>query len=222
MPDYFKLPFEVHYNEAVEITSLEFMSDGNVDRFANIKIVRQQQGNSINPSFICRNNSGPELYCCITNGHDQVQPDWLELLGDDDLEINYATNLKVLVDGVEIRFEELSDEELDEESQEYVDVESMDYCGYSGMMAFELEVAEPAYLILDASGTRIKVDLQGYVLDDDGEPTGERVFNPEDLHDQEELLDYSSSNMWEATADWVKAVINEEFPGDIKLSFGFN
>ncbi len=38
-PHYFKLPFEVHYQEAVEVTSLEFMSDGEVARFADIKIV---------------------------------------------------------------------------------------------------------------------------------------------------------------------------------------
>ena len=90
----------------------------------------------------------------------------------------------------------------------------MDYCGFSGLMAFDLESAEPAFLILDALGARIKIDLQGYILDEDGEPTEERVFNPEELHDQEELKDYSSSNMWEATLDWVKEVIASDFPED--------
>ena len=217
-PDYFKLPFEVHYNGAVEVTSFEFMSDVTVKQFSDIKIFRKQQGVSFNPSFDCTSNRGPELYCCIINGHDQVQPNWLFVTNEDDVKINFQTDLKVVVDANYVSFEQLSDEELDQESAEYIDVEEMDYCSTSGYMAYELELSVPEYLVLDSAGSRVKVDLQGYVLDDDGEATGERVFDPEVLQDDEKLQDYSSLDMWEATAEWVNWIITTEFPDDINLS----
>lgn len=210
-PAYFKLPFEVHYHDSIEITSFEFMSDINPEKFADMKIVRIQQGQSLNPSFICKNNSGPELHCCIINGHDQIQPDWLELLNEEDADFNYATNRKVSVTDNKIVFEELIDEERDEESDAYLDVENMDYCDASGFMAYELEVSEPEYIVLDAENSRLKVDLQGYALDSNGKPTEERIFNPEMLSESEEFQAYSSLNMLEGTAAWVKSVLEDNF-----------
>ena len=216
-PDYFKLPFEVHYNDSIEITSFEFMSDISVVRFSDTKVVQKQHGCSINPSFVCKNNSGPELYCCIINGHDQVQPDWLELLAEDDVSINYASNLKVLVIDNRVSFEEFNDEELDEESDSYIDVENMDYCDAASFMAYELELSTPEYIVLDAENSRLKVNLQGYVLDSNGNPTQERIFDPELLSESEELQSYSSLNMWEGTAAWVKSVLEDNFPHEKNL-----
>jgi hypothetical protein len=218
-PAYFKLPFEVHYHDSIEITSFEFMSDINPEKFADMKIVRIQQGQSLNPSFICKNNSGPELYCCIINGHDQIQPEWLELLNEEDADFNYATNRKVSVTDNKISFEELIDEERDEESDTYLDVENMDYCDATGFMAYELEISEPEYIVLDAENSRLKVNLQGYVLDSDGNPTEERIFDPELLSESEELQSYSSLNMWEGTAAWVKSVLDDSFPHEKNLEF---
>ena len=218
-PAYFKLPFEVHYHDSIEITSFEFMSDINPEKFSDMKIVRIQQGQSLNPSFICKNNSGPELYCCIINGHDQIQPEWLELLNEEDADFNYATNRKVSVTDNKISFEELIDEERDEESDTYLDVENMDYCDATGFMAYELEISEPEYIVLDAENSRLKVNLQGYVLDSDGNPTEERIFDPELLSESEELQSYSSLNMWEGTAAWVKSVLDDSFPHEKNLEF---
>ncbi len=216
--DYFKLPFEVHYNDSVEVTSFEFMSDVEVEKFYDIKILRKQQGVSFNPIFICTENSGPELYCCIINGHDEVQPDWLCISSEDDVKFNYGSSFKVVIDTGQIGFEELSDEELDEDNEEFLDVENMDYCDIEGFMAYELETAEPDYLILDASGSRVKVNLAGYVLGDDGEATDARIFDPEELREIEEYQEYTSRNIWEAKADWVKSVLAENFPGETSLS----
>ncbi len=216
--DYFKLPFEVHYNDSVEVTSCEFISDVKVEKFSDIKILRKQQGVSFNPIFVCTENSGPELYCCIINGHDEVQPDWLCISSEDDVRFNYATSLKVVMDTGQIGFEELSDEELDEDSEEFLDVENMDYCDIEGFMAYELETAAPDYLILDASRSRVKVNLEGYVLSDEGEVTDERIFDLELLRDIDELHDYSSRNIWEAKAEWVKSVLAENFPDETILS----
>ena len=78
--DYFKLPFEVFYSEYIPITENEFKSDIDLEKFADIKAVRQKQGFCWGTRFGCRENAGPELYCCIINGHDEVQPSWLEVL----------------------------------------------------------------------------------------------------------------------------------------------
>ena len=76
-PDYFKLPFEVHYSECVSVTQYEFKSDIETDRFADVKAVHMEQGRSWGALFSCDKNNGPELYCCLTDSHDEVEPSWL-------------------------------------------------------------------------------------------------------------------------------------------------
>ncbi len=214
--DYFKLPFEVHYSEHVGVNQLEFKSDINPKSFSDIKVVHQEQGGAWGVSFYCGNNTGAELYCCITNGHDEVEPTWLEFLEEENIDFNSGTNYKVVVHKDEIRFEYFSDEEEDEDSEEYLDVDNMDYCCYA-FMAYEIEASYPDYFILDADDTRIKVNSDGYVLDEDDEPTEERIFDPDEL---EERLEYTTRDMWEAKADWVEAVLKKSFPkqANLKLS----
>lgn len=216
-PDYFKLPFEVYYSDYVGVNQLEFKSDINPKSFKDIKAVHQEQGGAWGVSFYCGKNTGAELYCCITNGHDEVEPTWLEYLEEENIDFNSGTNYKVVIEKDEIKFQSLADEEEDEDSEEYLDIDNMDYCCY-GFMAYEIEVSSPDYLILDADDTRVKVNLDGYVLDEDDEPTEERIFNPDEL---EERLEYTTRDMWEAKADWVQAVIEDSFPKEknLKLSF---
>jgi hypothetical protein len=215
--EYFKLPFEVHYRDKVGVTSFEFMSDIAVEQFCDIKVLRKQEGRSTNPSFMCRTNSGPELYCCIINGHDQVQPDWLEIVEEGDIDFNYEVDLKISVVGNDISFQEIEDEDQDRECDVYIDFEKLDYCSTYGFTAYELELSTPEYIILDADNSRVKVDLNGYVLDGDGKPTAERIFDPEELYEREDLQNYSSLDMWEATANWVKLVLNDSFPDEKNL-----
>jgi hypothetical protein len=94
--DYLKLPFEVHYSGEVPVFQLEFKSDIDVRSLSDIKVVQKSQGNSNNPSFVCNSNSGAELYCCIKNGHDQVDTEWLDILAEDEINIDYMANLKVV------------------------------------------------------------------------------------------------------------------------------
>jgi hypothetical protein len=215
--EYFNLPFEVHYHDKVGVTSFEFMSDIPVQKFADIKVLRKQEGRSTNPIFLCRSNSGPELFCCIINGHDQVQPEWLEMSEEDDINFNYEVDLKISVDGNSISFQEIEDEDQDPECDVYIDFEKLDYCSTYSFYAYELEQSTPEYIILDADNSRVKVDLNGYVLDGDGNPTAERIFDPEELYEREDLQNYSSLNMQEATENWVKLVIEESFPDEKNL-----
>lgn len=215
--EYFKLPFEVHYRDKVGVTSFEFMSDIPVEKFCDIKVFRKQEGRSTNPSFMCRINSGPELYCCIINGHDQVQPEWLEIMEEDDIDFNYEVDLKISVNGNKIIFQEIEEEDQYSKSDGCLDFEKLDYCSSYVYMAYELELATPDYIVLDADNSRLKVDLNGYVLDDDEQPTAERIFDLEELCEREDLQGYSSLNIWEATANWVKLVLKESFPDQTHL-----
>lgn len=214
--EYFKLPFEVHYRDKVGVTSFEFMSDIPVEKFCDIKVFRKQEGRSTNPSFMCRINSGPELYCCIINGHDQVQPEWLEIMEEDDIDFNYEVDLKILVNGNKIIFQEIEEDQYSK-SDGCIDFENLDYCSSYGYMAYELELATPDYIVLDADNSRLKVDLNGYVLDDNEQPTAERIFDPEELYEREDLQGYSSLNIWEATANWVNLILKESFPDQTHL-----
>ena len=216
--NYFKLPFEVYYGDELPITSLQFKSDVTPELFGDIKAVHLEQGDASGVTFRCLNNSGSELFCCIMNDHDEVDPDWLKLKGDGDINFNYSSNLIVKIEGDEIKFSEPSDDELDEDSEEYVDFDLMDYC-CDAMMAYHLADCSPSYLILDADESRIKVNLDGFVLNEDDIPTDEQLFNPEDL-DEEEYSDYSRLDLWEAKWDWVNDVLTSNFPKEkhLKLS----
>jgi len=219
--DYFKLPFEVHYSECISVTQYEFKSDKKTDRFADIKAVHMDQGRSWGALFSCNENKGPELYCCLNNSHDEVAPNWLSFEEEDDISFNYGCNYAVQVEGDEIKFVELTDEQEDEDSDEYLNVDDMDYyCSYA-FMAYEIGQSCPDYIILDAEDSRIKIDLDGYELDDgDNRIESRRIINIDEL-DFEEYCDYESSELWDAKYEWVKLTLETDFPKDKNLSLAF-
>ncbi len=210
-PDYFRLPFEVHYAGAISVTSYEFKSDVDVKRFKDIKAVHMEQGRAWGVTFLCKNNNGPQLYCCLIDGHDEVAPDWLELQNEDDVSMNYGCDYRVEIKDKEIYF---VDEEVD-------DSDEMDYCGLDCYWHYEIASESPEYLILDALGTRLKVNCEGFPLDTDGNPTGEQqIFKLEELN-SEELEDYSTDSIWEAKASWIEDQLNRYFPKDKSLRLSF-
>ena len=219
--DYFSLPFEVYYSEHVPVTMLEFKSDIRPKKFEDVKMVHREQGGSWGLSFYCSENKGPELYCCINNLHDEVVPEWLSFIDEENMDMNSGDNFAVRVKGDEISFEYFSDEEEDENSEHYLDIERMDECCSWTFLTYEIGESCPDYLILDAEESRLKVNLEGYVLDDDNEPTEERVFNPEEL-DEEDFEGYTSLELWEAKFDWVKSVLEKDFPKQKSLKLSFN
>lgn len=217
--DYFKLPFEVYYSQYIPVTLMDLKSNIDLKRFEDIKIVHKQQGGSWGASFYCQNNKGPELYCCIGNHHDEVAPEWLQFLDEENVKINYGCIYAVTVDGGEIKFHEPTEEQQDEASEEYLDHYEMDSC--SSFFVYELGESSPDYIILDADNSRVKVSLDGFVLDDKENPTKERFFNPDDL-DEDEFEDYSRQEMWEAKFNWIKSVLEKDFPKQKKLKLSWD
>lgn len=218
--NYFKLPFEVHYSEQIPLIMMDLKSDITVKKFEDVKVAHKELGASWGATFLCSQNNGPELYCCINNFHDEAAPTWLELLNEEGMEMNYGCDYAVLVEGKEIKFVELSSEQEDVESDEYLDVQSMDHCCSSSFLVYELDRSCPDYLILDANSSRVKVNLDGYVLDDDEMPTEDRIFNPEEL-DPDEFGDYSRQELWDAKSEWIQSILEEDFPkqkGKLRLS----
>ena len=219
--DYFKLPFEVHYSECVSVTQYEFKSDIETNRFEDVKAVHMEQGRSWGALFSCHKNNGPELYCCLTNSHDEVDPSWLIFQEEDDINFNYGCDYAVQIEGDEIKFVGLTEEQEDEDSDEYLNVDDMDYCCSNVFMAYEIGQSSPDYIILDADDSRIKIDLDGYELDEeDNRIESNRVINTDEL-DFDQYEAYESTELWEAKADWVKSILENEFPKDKNLSLAW-
>lgn len=215
--DYFKLPFEVFYSEYIPVTECQFKSDIDVKKFSDIKAMHQEKGGCWGVTFVCGENNGPELYCCITNSHDEAQPPWFEVEEEQDIDFNDGENFIVNVDGDKIIFKYLDDEECDEDSEEYVDIDSMDYCCGDTLFAYHLDQSTPDYIILDADDSRIKVNLDGYVLDENDMPTSNRVFSPDDL-DEEKFENYASREFYELKVEWINNVFSNDFPKEKPLT----
>lgn len=207
--DYFKLPFEVFYNGPLSITSYEFKSDIKVKRFKDVKIVHMEQGRAYGVLFSCSNNKGPELYCCLQDLHNEVAPEWLSFESEDDIRMNYGCDYAVEVVDEMIRFIE--------EEDEIEGADEMEHCCVYSFIEYELDSASPDYIVLDADDSRIKIDIEGYVLNEDGKRLdSKKLFEPNDL-DEDEFSDYTRREFWEAKAEWVKKILEKQFPRDKKL-----
>jgi len=219
--DYFKLPFEVFYSDCLNVTQYEFKSDIKTKNFKDVKAVHMEQGRSWGTSFSCDKNNGPELYCCLMNNHDEVEPSWLSFLEEDDIDFNYGEDYAVQINGNEVAFVNLSDEQADEDSEEYLDVDGMDYCCSYAFGAYQIGDADPDYIILDAGNTNIKIDLEGYELDENGERIeSSRIINTDEL-DDEKYGDYETRELYDAKNDWLKSVLEKDFPKDKKLILSY-
>jgi hypothetical protein len=86
--------------------------------------------------------------CCITNSHDEVNPPWLKTIDEESMNFNYGSNLAVKIEDNKIKFVKFTDEERNEDSEEFIEVDNMDYC-CSGFFVYHLDQANPDYLILD-------------------------------------------------------------------------
>lgn len=218
--DYFKLPFEVYYSGPIGIYDMDLMSDvKKVKKFADIKAVHLEEGNAWGLSFSCRKNNGSELYSCIFGGHDGVVPDWLDLLDEENSDMNYGCDYKVTIKDGEVIFEDLSAEEQDEDDEAFLDVYSMN--SHSSFFVYLISDEIPDYIVLDAEDTRITIDADGYVLDEELNQTEERIFDSDELLARVDEFDqYTNCDLWEAKAAWIASLFEKNFPKEkpLKLS----
>lgn len=210
--DYFKLPFEVYFSGPLSVTLYEFKSDIAVKRFKDIKAVHMEQGRAWGVLFSCDVNTGPELFCCIRGGFDDATPEWLGFESESDMNFNYGCDYAVKVENGVIRF---VDEEVD-------DVDDMDHCCAYSFLDYDLDSICPDYIIIDSDDTRLKIDTDGYLLNEDGKRVNnERIINTDEL-DEEALSEYTTRDMWEVKAAWVQSVLDKQFPREKKLRLAYD
>ena len=208
--DFFKLPFEVFYSGPIDVYLYEFKSNVKVKRFKDVKVVTQDVGQSWGLNFVCSNNKGPELYCCLVEGHSEVDPDWLNFEYEENIEFNSSTNYRVKVNGGKISF--IKDDEFEE-------IEDLYVCSSHSLLKYTIEDIEPDYIILDALNSRVKVNCEGYALDEENNPIeSQRIFNPKEL-DHEKYDTYAFCDLWIAKNAWVNQTLETDFPKDKDLVF---
>jgi len=215
------LPFEVHYSGAVAITQFEMVSDELPKRFSGIKMVHEQGGYAFGVTFRCTNNHGDELMYCLTNKHGEVAPPWLELVDEDRADFNYGRYHSVAVKNDEIYLEPLA-------YQEDIEVDDMESLDLDVLFDYWIGDVLPHHYVLDAEGSRVRVDYEGFVLNDDGSRSEVRLFDTESIHKvwgqwysegivKYELFECETVDIFDSQFQWIKRILNTRFPQDSKL-----
>ena len=113
--------------------------------------------------------------------------------------------------------DEFDDNDENPDSEGFIDTDLLNYCSCESMGEYGIGDTTPEYLVLDCENTRVKVDLDGYILDDEDEPTECRLFNPDELGEREEYEEYETRELFDAKCDWVGRVLSASFPRETKL-----
>ena len=154
-PDYLNLPFEVHF-ASMNTVGFELMHKPGKPpkKIKDYKVIEAQSARVFDVTFRCDDPSSGKLIYIMSGNLDEFIPEWLEKISDDDnLDIKSAQRSKFYIDNQAIELQD--DDDGDYEDYEYGDRNTFDYStsGFS-----------PDYLIVDADGSRLKIDLQGYKL----------------------------------------------------------
>lgn len=155
-PDYLNLPFEIHYARMNTLGYELVHKPGKPPKkIKDYKLIEVTQGRVYDVMFRCDDPSSGELISVMRGDLDEFIPDWLEMISDDDgLEIKSSRRSKFRIEKNVIQIDE--DDEDDYEDYEYGDMSATYY---------QAEGFTADYLIVDADGSRLKIDLQGYKLD---------------------------------------------------------
>lgn len=155
-PDYLNLPFEIHYARMNTVGYELVHKPGKPPKKnKDYKVIEAKQGRVYDVTFRCDDPSSGELISVMRGDLDEFIPDWLEMIADDDgLEIKWSRRSKFRIEKNVIQIDE--DDEGDYEDYEY---------GEMGATYYQVEGFTPDYLIVDADGSRLKIDLEGYKLD---------------------------------------------------------
>lgn len=214
---YLSLPFEVYYSESLPIIEMEFLSLGTPKKISDLKGIDLRRGFASGLTFRCDNNFGSELACCILNAHDYIIPDFLQLQDEENMEITSGEVLKVIIEDGKIQFREASGSN---QSDAEFEADKLKPSGIDGFSVFEFDETAPDFIILDADNSRIKINLDGYILDENGDQTTERLCDPDEISDSDELNDCNwNGDLKEAKRNWVKLILEKNFHEDSSLEY---
>jgi len=156
-PDYLNLPFEVHYEQMWSYGYELIYPSGTRPQTPEDYIgVIYSTSKAYGATYRSENAHNGSLIFLLTNGVGDFQPDWLEFLGDDNLDVESQEYKKFnIVDGEFVLGEDIDEDELD------------DY-DYGDSFQFHcFEDAADDCLVLDADKSRVVVDREGYRLAED-------------------------------------------------------
>lgn len=155
-PDYLNLPFEIHYAHMNTVGYEPMHKPGKPPKKnKDYKVMEVKQGRVYDVTFRCDDPSSGELIFVMRGNLDEFIPDWLEMISDDDgLEIKWSRRSKFRIEKNVIQID--GDDDGDYEDYDY---------GEMGATYYQPEGFTPDYLIVDADGSRLKIDLEGYKLD---------------------------------------------------------
>lgn len=207
VPNYLQLPFEVYY-ERLGLKNYQLLSIESPKRFKDIQAVTVNMGDAYRVTFRCMKNSGSELISCAFGVGMDALPRWLDLLSEDDADFNWAGTYKIEVLDNAISF--VGDDSGD------VDCESLAYFGDAFGTYFFDDEQTPSHIILDALGARIRINSNGFEVDEEGYELGE-----EKILDFDELMNVENAEIVtieELTSEWMEKVLSS-FPEDQSLVF---
>jgi hypothetical protein len=204
--DYLRLPFELYYSGPLSYKSWELMSDQDkVSEPADIKGLQIEEGRAYGVSFNCEVNTGAELFCCMTGRLEGAVPNWLVPSNLEDLNINHAQQHGIAFSSMQLTVCDIGDDYI-----ETIGLYLSDY---------RLEEESPDYIILDSNGERIKVNSEGYFIDEDGEvDENRRVIDLDLLDEDESLAEVFSLTECDAQNAWIKEVWIRLFPGHVPVT----
>jgi hypothetical protein len=206
--DYLRLPFEVYYSGPISYASLELTADDfRPKKPKDIKGVHVEEGNAYGLSFYCANNAGGELLCCLTAGHEGTVPNWLKFMDLENVNMNHGYDTGV----------ELTGNELSLNAPETDDADCLENTGIEKGI-YRLTDEDADYIILDADGDRIKIDIYGCLMDDDRDDENDdssessQIIDVDSLAEMQDLSEYTTKSYEEAQDEWISEVWTEYFP----------
>ncbi len=211
--DFLRLPFEIYFSGPIDVREYQFKSDiDKLKKFSDIKTLLIEEGRAYGVTLLCESNSGEELYTCITDNHDEVLPQWLKVIDIEDIDMNNGMVHSVKVADKKIIFK-------------YEDVEEYDYmesCVTEDMSLYRTDGETPDYIVLDALDSRVKINLEGFELDEDDEADeSKQLINLDEL-DPNNFEGCEGSFESVELSKWISRVIQKHFPKEVNLKYSEN
>jgi hypothetical protein len=165
--DYQNLPFEIHYAR-MGVMLFELMHDttkaqGSLSDDAAFQV---SEGYVYNVGFRCKDSTTGGLIF-VMGGRLEYVPSWLELIETNNDGLNIISEERKT-----FNFDEYGAVEFDD-AEDPAEFEKYDFVDASHTaMFYDVANSDFLYLIVDAEGSRLKIDLEGFELDENNEVIG--------------------------------------------------
>ncbi len=211
--NFLKLPFEIYFSGPIDVREYQFKSDvDKLKKFSDIKALLIEEGRAYGVTLLCESNSGEELYTCFSDNHDEVLPEWLKVVDIEDIDMNNGMvhSVKVADKTIVFKYESV---------EEYA---YMELCNTDEKRFYRVDGETPDYIVLDAFDSRVKINLDGFELDEDGEPDESKQLINFDELDPNNFQGCQGGFESEEISKWITRILKKHFPKEINLRYSKN